>query len=52
MEALRKANDDLEARLLGIERDRDAAAIQLAPGLSAPGREAAHGLKLARARRR
>jgi len=31
VDALRKANDDLEARLLGIERDRDAAAVQLAP---------------------
>ncbi len=31
VEALRKANDDLDAKLLGIERDRDAAAIQLAP---------------------
>ena len=31
VEALRKANDDLDRRLLGIERDRDAAAIELAP---------------------
>ena len=31
VEALRKANDDLDRRLLGIERDRDAAAIKLAP---------------------
>jgi len=50
VEALRKANDDLEARLLGIERDRDAAAIQLAPEIVKLRAEAsAQAQKLARA---